>query len=182
MKLLITDTETGGLDPTKQDVLTLGFALWEDNKILDRIEFKVSKEEYRTTEEAMKVNKINLEELRKEGKKEKEIIKELIAFIKKNFGKEKPMLCGHNVNFDKDFIRALFERNFFNYESSFGYRTLDTMSIMTFLFLQGKTETRLGRLDDAIIYFNLEIPEKERHTALGDVLVTIKVLEKMLVL
>ena len=92
------------------------------------------------------------------------------------------MLCGHNVNFDKDFIRALFERNFFNYESSFGYRTLDTMSIMTFLFLQGKTETRLGRLDDAIIYFNLEIPEKERHTALGDVLVTIKVLEKMLVL
>ena len=53
---------------------------------------------------------------------------------------------------------------------------------MTFLFLQGKTETRLGKLDDAIIYFNLEIPEKERHTALGDVLVTIKVLEKMLVL
>ena len=68
MKLLITDTETGGLDPTKQDVLTLAFAVWEDNKILDRIEFKVSKEEYRTTEEAMKVNKINLEELRKEDK------------------------------------------------------------------------------------------------------------------
>ena len=66
MKLLVTDTETGGLDPTKQDVLTLAFVVWEDNKILDRIEFKVSKEEYRTNEEAMKVNKINLEELRKE--------------------------------------------------------------------------------------------------------------------
>jgi DNA polymerase III alpha subunit (gram-positive type) len=68
MKLLITDTETGGLDPTKQDVLTLAFAVWEDNKILDRIEFKVSKEEYKTNEEAMKVNKINLEKLREEGK------------------------------------------------------------------------------------------------------------------
>ena len=45
MKLLITDTDTGGLDPTKQDVLTLAFAVWEDNKILDKIEFKVSKEE-----------------------------------------------------------------------------------------------------------------------------------------
>ena len=182
MKILVTDTETGGLDPLKQDVLTLAFAVWEDKKILDTIDFKVSKEEYRTNEEAMKVNNLNLELLKKEGKKEKEIIKELIAFIKKNFGKEKPMLCGHNVGFDKSFIKALFERNFFDYEATFGHRTLDTMSIMTFLFLQGKTETRLGKLDDAILYFNLEIPEKERHTALGDVFLTIKILEKMLVL
>ena len=182
MKLLVTDTETGGLDPKKEDVLTLGFAVWENNEILDKIEFKVSKEEYRVKESALIVNKLDLEELKKTGKTEKQIIKELTTFIKKNFGKEKPMLCGHNVNFDVGFIKALFERNFFDFESLFGYRILDTMSIMTFLFLQGKTETRLGRLDDAILYFNLDIPKEERHTALGDVLVTIKVLEKMLVL
>ena len=52
------------------------------------------------------------------------------------------------------------------------------MSILTFLFLQGKTETKLGKLDDAISYFNLEITEAERHTALGDAKVTAKVLSK----
>ena len=178
MKLLIVDTETGGLIPQEHDLLTIGLIVWENKELKDELELKISKEEYRTTMEALNVNKINLEELRKEGLPEKEVITKLIAFVKKNFGKEKPTVCGHNVNFDVGFLRELFKRNFFKYGKYLSYRTLDTMSILTFLFLQGKTETKLGKLDDAISYFNLEITEAERHTALGDAKVTAKVLSK----
>lgn len=179
MKLLIVDTETGGLKPKEHDLLTIGLVVWEEQEIKDTLELKISKEHYRTTEQALAVNQINLEELNKTGLKEKETIAELIAFIKKNFGKEKPTVCGHNINFDVGFLRELFERNFFDYEKYLSHRTLDTMSIMTFLFLQGKTETRLAKLDDAIQYFGLEITTKERHTALADAKITASVLNKM---
>ena len=88
MKLLIVDTETGGLIPQEHDLLTIGLIVWENKELKDELELKISKEEYRTTMEALNVNKINLEELRKEGFSEKEVITKLIAFVKKNFGKE----------------------------------------------------------------------------------------------
>ena len=180
MKLLIVDTETGGLNPKEHDLLTIGLVVWEDKEFKDELELKISKEAYRTTEQALAVNKLNLEELKKIGESEKETIAKIIAFVKKNFGKEKPTVCGHNVNFDVGFLRSLFERNFFDYEKYLSHRTLDTMSIMTFLFLQGKTETRLAKLDDAIQYFQMTITAEERHTALADTKVTGKILNEML--
>lgn len=94
MKLLIVDTETGGLIPQEHDLLTIGLIVWENKELKDELELKISKEEYRTTTEALNVNKINLEELRKEGLPEKEVITKLIAFVKKNFGKKNLQFAG----------------------------------------------------------------------------------------
>ena len=46
MRILFLDTETGGLDETQYDLLSVGMVVWEDNKIIDTKEILISKAEY----------------------------------------------------------------------------------------------------------------------------------------
>ena len=181
-RILFLDTETGGLDSEKHDLLTIGLVVWENMQILDELELKISRESYRAEESALKVNGINLKQLEKEGINEKEVINQLLYFVKKNFGENKNfVVAGHNINFDKDFLKKFLKDNYINWSNHFGYRTIDTMTLLLFVYLQGKTEgRRLGKLDDAIQHFNLD-PE-ERHTALCDARVTARLFEKLLML
>ena len=67
MRILFLDTETGGLDETQYDLLSVGMVVWEDNKIIDTKEILISKAEYKTDPEAMKVNGLDLLSLQKNG-------------------------------------------------------------------------------------------------------------------
>lgn len=181
-RILFVDTETGGLNPEKNDLLTVALVVWENFQILDKKEWKIKKENYRTTQEALAVNKIDLKKIYEDGLEEKKVIEEMISFVKKNFKEpKKSAIAGHNVNFDISFLKKLFERNFFDWNKYFGYRTIDTMTLLFFVFLQGKTgTTRLGKLDDALLFFEIKLSEEERHTALGDIVATVSVFEKLL--
>lgn len=181
-RILFLDTETGGLDPERHDLLTIGLVVWEDFKIVDELELKISRASYRAEESALKVNGLNLKQLETEGQTETEIINSLLYFVKKNFGTDKSfVIAGHNINFDIAFLKAFLKNNFIDWAKHFGYRTIDTMTLLMFVYLQGKTEgRRLGKLDDAIIHFGLD-PE-ERHTALCDARVTTRLFEKLLML
>lgn len=172
MKLLFIDTETGGLDESRHSLLTIGLVVWEDSKIIDEKEILISKEKYSCVQQALDVNKINLDELRKNGVSEINVIKGLEEFCDKNFGKNKVTIAGHNTAFDVAFIRSLYKRNKAKYYLKFNYRILDTACILKFMYMQGKFDSDISTTDKAFEYFNIKIDKDKRHTALGDALAT----------
>lgn len=173
MKLIFLDTETGGIDPRVNSLLSIGLVIWENKKIITEKEFLVKEKNYNVTAQAMEINKINLDELKKKGLEKSEIKKEITNLVKNNF-KEKAILAGHNINFDISFLKKIFEEKEFS--EIFSYRSIDTASIIKYLSI--KKGLDLNSLDDAIKYYNLKV--NERHTALGDAIVTAELFNKLL--
>ncbi|WP_326514801.1 3'-5' exonuclease [Clostridium intestinale] len=177
MKILFIDCETGGLNPEKHSLLTIGLAVYEYGKIVAEKEIDIRHKEYIVTAKALKINNINLVQHDTNAKDPKIVVQEIIEFIKENFKEEKPVIGGHNVEFDIKFIERLFsgERDYFNRYVS--HRKLDTCSIINFLMLSGKIDIESASLEAAIKYFDIET--NSRHTALEDTKAAIKLYEKL---
>lgn len=80
------------------------------------------------------------------------------------------LMIGHNVSFDKDFIRAAYKQAHIQYPRG-DYHTLDTVSLAWPLKLRSKVRNlKLATLCD---YFG--ISNKGEHSAYADVIRTIKV-------
>lgn len=178
-KLLFIDTETGGIDPNLHSLLSIGLVVWQDKKIIDTLEVFIKRKKYSTTETALKINKIDLNELRKKGLEPKEAMDIILRFINKNFN-EKATLVGHNLGFDVGFFKEFFKENKIDYNNFFSYRGIDTASILKYLSISKKLKKNVNSLDDAIEYFNLEVDENKRHTALTDSYITAKLFEKLI--
>lgn len=179
MKILFMDTETGGLDPRQHSLLQVGLVAYEDGTVLDDLQIGISKDLYVITPQAMNVNKLDLGELQKNGVKEDVAVLMIMDFIKVNFGEEKPVLAGHNISFDKDMVKSMFDRvrieKFENYVSS---RMIDTMSLLWGLYNAGKVPKSACSSEGAFKYFNIDVDG--RHTALADAHATVKLYEKLL--
>ena len=61
-RILFIDTETGGLDPLEYSLLSIGFVVWCDSKILDSVEILINDGQLRANQKSIEINKINLEE------------------------------------------------------------------------------------------------------------------------
>lgn len=177
-KLLMVDTETGGLDPHTHSLLSVGLAVWEDGSIIDTLEVNIKHDTYNVTAGALRVNRIDLSQ--EEGKVTPSVaVTRIQLFISEHFEyPEKPTVVGQNVQFDMGFLKALFGH--IPYEATFSHRFIDTASIARFLQLSGASEVRGSGLSDLIAYYNIQVEENERHTALGDCIVTAKVFNAML--
>lgn len=173
MKIIFLDTETGGLNPNENSLLSIGLAIWEDGEIKEKKEFFIKEENYNVTKKAMEINNIDIDYLKINGMEKKEIKKEIKNIVKSNF-KDKAILAGHNINFDISFFKKIFTENEFS--ELFSYRTIDTASIIKYISIKKKIP--LNSLDDIINYYKL--PINDRHTALADAVLTAKVFTKLL--
>ncbi len=189
MKLLIIDTETGSLDPLEGSILSLGAVVWEDRKILDEFDMMIREPVIKITSEAVRINKIDITKLCDTGTQAHDAVQEFRAFTLKYFprtlqGTTKVFLGGHNLSFDIGFLKRLwsFRTSELPYEQIFSHRTLDTCSIVRFLILSGKHPGLVSSgLTDACKYLNINIPDDQRHTALGDARATANLLTAMMV-
>ena len=171
MKILFIDTETGGLNPDKHSILTIALAVYDGKNIIELKEIAIQQREYVVTAKALEINNINLVEHDKSAISTKDAVNEIIQFIKANFLEEKPVIAGHNIEFDYKFIDKLFlsEREYlWKYVS---HRKIDTCSLINYLMLTGKIQIESASLDSAIKYFNINTAS--RHTAKDDVIATI---------
>lgn len=177
-KLLFIDTETGGLDPQKHSLLTIGMCVMVEGYIMDKLEIKLKQDTYNVTSSALNVNKINLLELDTDIKN---AFNKIIMFIQRNFDtKDKITLAGHNVNFDIGFLKIFWEeglktipeysRGQFLWNKLFDYHYVDTMQISAFLNDVGIIITPNNKLESLIKYFSLN--PTSRHTALEDSIMT----------
>lgn len=179
MKLWI-DTETGGLNPKHHDLLTLAIVIEDKGRIIHTAEWGIKREEYRTTEGAMKVNKINLNDLHHDPAI---VCKELSLAIKHFFKKDKPVIHGQNTKFDLGFIQEFLTeygvegesqfKDIFNQKYIFDLYPVATMLIEAKLLPKG-----CDNLGAYIKHFNL--PAAERHTATEDAIMSAHAYNKIL--
>lgn len=183
-KLLVIDTETGGLDPATHSILSVGAIVWEDGKLGDSFEVYILEPTLQVDKKATEVNRISLPWLHQHGSNPADAVKQFIAFIERNFNeyqnqRDKVPIVGHNINFDVGFLKRLFSLAGQNYDEVFSHRVLDTAGILRFLSLAGKISIHGAGSTAAFDYFHIDINSSERHTALADARATGQLLTKL---
>ena len=178
-RILFIDTETGGLDPGKHSLLSLGMVAWEEREIIDSREILINDGILNATGEALFINKIDLEVHKQTALSSSDALAEIFSFINKHFPSQQSItLAGHNVHFDINFLSAFLSRNNKAFSDYFSHRIIDTSSILYFLYLAGKINKRAVSSDAAFDLFEIEV--EGRHTALGDAIATAKLFNKLL--
>lgn len=183
-KLLVIDTETGGLDPSIHSILSVGAIVWEDGKLGDSFEVYVLEPNLQVDNKAMEVNRISLPWLHQHGLNPADAVMQLVDFIGRNFKEQHDRkvpvpIVGHNVNFDVGFLKRLFNLADQDYGDVFSHRVLDTAGILRFLSIAGKLPLQEAGSTAAFDYFHIDINSSERHTALADAQATGQLLTKL---
>lgn len=178
MKVLFLDTETGGIDPQKHSLLSVGMIVWEDGVLGARELININDGLNICTKEALSINKINIDEHIKNAVSPKDAVNEIINFIEEHFGKgERVTLIGHNITFDIGFLKQLFKNNNCEYGKYFSHRSVDNHTIMFYLQICGIIKDKIISSRDALKYFNIK--PVDRHNDLGDAIDTATVFNKL---
>lgn len=177
-KLLVCDTETGGLNPEKHSLLTIGmvFVMFKNKRaeIIEELHIPIKHEKYIIEKQAQEVNLIKVEEHDKIALPIGEAKKKIHEFMTKHKLFD-TIICGQNIGFDIGFLKQLYTEK----EYPFHYHNVDTKAIWCYLKLQEKIPYGLGNsLKEMANYF--EIDYSNAHNAIADCKITIQVLEKML--
>ncbi len=167
VRLLVTDSETGGLNPETDALLSVALIDWRDGEILRSSEILIDASGLRCTEQAMAVNGIDLDAHHAYSVSRTEAALAIQEFCR-------PMgrvwVAGHNVQFDISFIRRLFTPEALR--ATFSHRVIDTMQILAFLGHSELIPEGIGKLGQAIAHFGIKVPVGKRHTALADAIAT----------
>ena len=165
--ILFIDTETGGIQPGKNSLLSLALVVWENSKIKAATEILINDGVLDVTEKALEINGIDLGEHKKKAVTSAVALRQLNDFLNENFpADEKIILGGHNITFDVNFLNAFLAANDYNYHKRFSHRFVDTASILFYLYLTGKLKTKINSSQQAFDYFHITVDG--RHTALGE--------------
>ncbi len=183
-QLLFIDTETGGLDPRKKSIISLGAVLWQKRKLADRFEVYIREPRISCDAEAKAVHKIGLDWLKKHGETPERAVELFESFLKEHFsftGDRPPiMLAGHNVGFDIAFLKRLYAFTDLAFSERFLHRSLDTCSVLAFLIDANVVPLDAPKSDLAFKYFKIKFQPGMRHRALGDAVATAKLYNRML--
>lgn len=172
-KILFIDTETGGLDPNVNSLLSIAFVVWKKFRIVASKEVLIDDGILNVTEKALEINGIILEEHKKVAISPSEAIKVLEEFLSLHFRPdEKITIGGHNVNFDVNFIKYFFNKNGYNFNKRFSHRYVDTATILYYLYLSNKISQKAISSQEAFDFFGIVV--ENRHTALSDAIATTK--------
>jgi DNA polymerase III alpha subunit (gram-positive type) len=183
---LLWDTETGGLDPKKTDLLTAYFAIVDEQfNVIDQIDLKLKPDSRLpiTEAQALKVNGININQhlenpetiTYSEGKQK--LITLIRKYLKKTgrFSNIRPM--GYNCPFDVNFTQThLLPKE--EWDSLLHYKHVDVMQYVDFLKICSWFPSELGSLGTVVEY--LQIPKRAAHNAKEDSLMTLDVFKKIL--
>lgn len=169
---VIIDCETGGLDTALHSLLTIGVLLVDEglNEIA-RQSWAVQPvgKDYFYTDQALRINGIDLEEHRKIAIPPSLISHDLLCLLERHFGRDKPGLVGFNLKlFDLPFLRRVVP-----IESLVSYsNVIDLVDVCRFLTPLGLEKGRSG-LQKIAASLGLT-PDSNAHTCLGDCETTLR--------
>jgi len=180
MKKLVIDTETTGLSPHHNKILTVGLLLIQTNqeqlKIIDQDHIFIKHKSGFINPSALRVNKINIWEHNKTAIPPQIACNTINSFIQKN-NLQSTALLGHNFHFDKRFLSELFSQS--NCVPKLHTEHEDTLVLWRKLQRQRKVPIHLrGNLATVANYFDIDYTKA--HDALADCHITAQVYHKML--
>ena len=178
-RLLFIDTETGGLNPEKHSLLSVGFVVWDS--VLGECysaEYRLKNENCRITKTAQRINKLTDSDFN-DAVVPLSLIKKFEEIKEVYFADYTAIpLAGHNTQFDVQFIKKMFKDNRRSFDNIFLHRIVDTYSVLKFLQDGGIITDTINSSAQAFKFF--EITVDGRHTALGYAKATMRLYEKML--
>jgi DNA polymerase III epsilon subunit-like protein len=184
---LAFDSETGGLNPKKADMLTLYMAVIdEDFKVLEELDFKLKPDGDRlpiAEAGALKVNGIDLRkhledpEIITYSEAKEKVVVMIKKYLKKNGRYSNIRPLGQNVQFDIDYVQEyVLPKD--EWDSMVHYGKVDTKICVDFLKDCGWFPKDIGNLGSIVSYLN--IPMGKAHTAKADTLACVEVYKKLL--
>lgn len=165
-KLLWVDLEMTGLDSQNDVILEVAAEVTDfDFKTLASYEALIKHPEEKLTamnEWAAKQHGLSglTERVRTQGRDEKEVVHELVGFIKAQFDDEPAVLAGNSIHNDRNFIKRWWPE----VEALLHYRMLDVSALK--ILMQGK--------------YGVEFEKKDVHRAFDDIQASIAELQSYL--
>lgn len=180
-KIFWFDVETSGLNPIKNDIISLAYIIEINGQEKAEGEFFIQPFNWADMgDKALEINGFTREQLKTfETPKEvyKKIVKLLDRYIDKYNKQDKFHLAGYNVKFDVDFFKQFFIKNGDKYFGSyFNYRVLDVMCALFIEDYKKSLEIENFKLETASKKFGIEI---NAHDAKADIRVTKNLFEKL---
>jgi DNA polymerase III alpha subunit (gram-positive type) len=188
-KYLAHDAETGGLNPRYHSLLTHYFGVYTYTHgkfhLQKELDLKIKPnpgEQYVYTEEALKINKIDLKKHDEVAITRDEAALALYRMLdqESDGGRSKLVRIGHNEPFDSNYVvnNLLIDSVWRRFTD---YHTLDTVPIAKALKMKGKipkdVKLNLGKLAE---YLGVTVSQGDLHTARGDTHLCVAVLEVLL--
>lgn len=185
MRVMIMDTETGGLDPDKYSLLSVGAVVIDlaNGKILEEWEgmHKLpTREAYRTTAKALEINGLNLDEVFEKGLPSEKLCEKLVSMFNEHGC---TAVGGQNFNFDRKFLaRRLFRVSDDEFDRIFSRQgrtnVLDTLPLAR--MLTGIISVKNFSLGNLIKGFGVDMSDVKGnyHGALYDCIATARLLHK----
>lgn len=179
-RLLFIDTETGGVDPQKHSLLSIGVVVWDAfEEELFSDEYYIRSRKYNVTKTAARLNHFDEDRQNDLALDPECVVEKLIAIKEQYFGGYQSVpLAGHNITFDIQFIKMMFSSCGRSFEKLFSHRSVDTYSIIKYLSDCKILPDEINSSAKAFKYF--KIPVNGRHTALGDARATMQLYSKLI--
>lgn len=173
MKLIVVDTETGGLVSKVYSLLSVG--MWTidtvEKTLTNPLYFLVKEPRIVTTSYAMRINGLKVEDLERDGLTPEDALSTIRDYCSK-VGSQ-PIPVGHNVGFDIGFLERLLDLTDSSLDLPFHYRTIDVPAVLYTMYLAGILPKDISSSQKALEYFGME--RGSVHNALHDAECTGKV-------
>lgn len=178
MNFIVVDTETGGINPETDALLSIGLiATNSELKVLDSFEILIAPPPSLTiTTKALMTNKVDIAKHMLTAISEAVALDGLEYFVKQYVnGTKYPPLIGWNLHFDIEFLKALYGRHYKTWP--FGYMNQDVQQVWSFAqYFQLKNNKYIGGIDQA----SRSLLKREvKHSALEDARTTLDLLRVM---
>ncbi len=176
--MIAVDIETSGTDPRIHSILSIGAVDMKnpDNRFYGECR---AFEGAVIEQEALNVNGFTIERIEAQELSECELTKKFIDWVRETEGQgSKPIMCGQNVSFDRDFVRHAAERC--GNRSPFNYRVVDVHSVAWFYITMngGKAPSNLSL--NSIMTMVGAGREPDPHNALTGAMCSAEVISRML--
>ena len=176
--MIAVDVETSGIDPRQHSLLSIGAVDMAnpDNRFYGECR---AWEGAAIEQEALDVNGFTREQIAAQPLSECELVQQFIEWVKGIEGQEaKPIMCGQNVGFDRDFIRYAAERCM--QKSPFNYRVVDIHSVAWYYISSNGVKPPMNLSLNRIMEMTGAGREPDPHNALTGAMCAAEVISRML--
>jgi CRISPR-associated protein Cas2 len=180
-KLCVIDTETGGLDPLHNAIISLAAVVLEEGKPVAQLSILIADPSGTFEEQALKVNGFKKDEVLAQGVTPARAVALLTEFYQKNKMPARITLVGHNVAFDIGFLRRLYTlAGVKGFDKLYNYGGLCTKSCALLLEQAGRATFASSSLANVCKGLGVPLGRETKHDAMEDALACAAVLEKMI--